>query len=92
MQKVKPMSDSDIQKHSPIVKTFKLFAYGFLSIFHLFARASSTIGDFGSSGRSDYNIGSPEPTLRPENYRTMKRRNRLMRKFDHPTKDSAPKE
>ena len=46
------------------------------------------LGDYSSGGRSDYNIGNPQPIVRPESYRTMKRRNRMMCKFDH-KKDEA---
>ncbi len=66
-----------------MIKLFKNFAYGFVSFFYIFSRTVEKIGNSGSSGRSDYNIGSPQSTVRPESYRKMKRRNRLMRKFDH---------
>ncbi|PHR91005.1 MAG: hypothetical protein COA69_13185 [Robiginitomaculum sp.] len=39
--------------------------------------------DLRGGGHSGFNLGRPPPTIRPESYRTMKRRNRLMRKYDH---------
>ncbi len=66
-----------------VIKIAKLLAYGFVSIFYVFSKTVEKADSFGSGGRSDYNIGTPQPTTRPESYRKMKRRNRLIRKFDH---------
>ena len=73
--------------NNPIKLLVKLCLFGVFAVMHGFERMIDKVGNMGGSGRSDYNIGNPDPTTRSESYRKMKRRNRLMRKFDHKRDD-----
>jgi hypothetical protein len=71
----------DMGKTGQIIarNTLKVISFPFVVILEM----SKGVFDQPNKTASRYWKGMPTRTLRPESYRTLKRRNRLMRKYSH---------